>query len=150
MGVADSGLRGIVQKHLPKARGWLWTPVETGGTHQGIPDSFWAHEPTLTHGWIEHKATKGWVVSVRPHQINWMEHHVRAGVKCHILVRARGAGSSGNHDDSLWAIDGAFIRPLSMIGLGMLPKESILGFWAGPPADWNWRKLQEILTGGKS
>jgi hypothetical protein len=31
-------------------------------------------------------------------------------------------------------------------GLSDLPSEAVLGYWRGPPADWNWRALLQILT----
>jgi hypothetical protein len=142
---ADSGLRHAVQAYLPKPQ-WLWTPIETGATHQGVPDSFWAHEPTRTHGWIEHKATNGWSVNVRPHQISWLERHVRAGVRCHLLVRASGAGSANHRGDALWVVRGSAVRSLAEAGLNGLPGDAVLGRWYGGPRDWNWTALQGILT----
>jgi len=147
MTIADAGLRRIVQDNLSKGDGWLWTAVETGGTHAGVPDSFWAHEPTQTSGWVEHKATSGWAVTMRPHQIAWMERHARAGVRCHILVRAMGSGSAKKKGDSLWVIDGAAARHLAGVGLGDLPDGAVLGYWAGGPSDWDWGLVRKILTG---
>jgi hypothetical protein len=143
--VADNGLRRIVQQHLKKPD-WLWTPIETGVTQAGVPDSFWAHEDTRTSGWIEHKSTNGWAVEVRPHQVGWVERHVRAGVHCTFMIRAGGVGSTRERGDSLWVVAGWAVRELAANGLGDLPKKAILGFWAGPPAEWNWRVVQQILT----
>jgi len=147
--IADSGLRRVVQTYLPKAKGWLWTPLETGATQAGVPDSFWAHEPTQTHGWIEHKATGGWAVTVRPHQIAWIERHVEAGVHCMVLIRAGGVGSTLSEGDALWAIDGAAIRLLAEMGLRQLPGSAVLGRWNGEPHSWDWVEVQRLLTGGR-
>jgi hypothetical protein len=146
MPVADSGLRKVVQQHLKKSNGWLWTPIETAGTHQGVPDSFWAHDESRTCGWVEHKATEGWMVKIRPLQVAWIERHAHVGVHCTIMVRAKGVGSSGGRGDSLWVLAGIFARDLVDHGLNNMPRRSILGYWAGPPAEWNWRAIQQILT----
>lgn|SRR5262245_3353961 len=149
MNKADMGLRRIVQNYLPKSQGWLWTPIETGATQAGVPDSFWAHEPSRTHGWIEHKATAGWAVTVRPHQVAWMELHAAAGVPCVFLIRAGGTAASKGHGDSLWAVQGAAARFLSEVGLGDLPGSAILGYWPGGPPQWNWQRLAKLLTNGQ-
>ena len=147
MTIADGGLRGVVQKHLHKSVGWLWTPVETGATRQGVPDTFWGHIPSGTSGWIEHKATSGWAVTVRPHQIAWIDLHMRAGVHCLIMVRASGAGSSRSHGDSLWVLPGDAIKLLAEKGLNELPGSMVLGRWCGDPYKWNWANVQGLLTG---
>jgi len=146
MTIADAGLRRIVQDHLHKSKGWLWNPIETGATHQGVPDSFWAHEPTQTSGWIEHKMTNGWAVTIRPHQVAWFETHRRAGVHCLFLIRARGVGSSNRSGDSLWAVSGDAARDLAQGGLNELPASALLGRWVGSPKDWNWANVMAILT----
>jgi hypothetical protein len=146
MGIADDGLRKIVQHHMPKATGWLWTPIETGATHAGVPDSFWAHEETKTHGWVEHKATGGWAVTVRPHQVAWMELYARAGVHCVFMIRAHGAGSAEGQGDALWVVAGSAARQLAEGGLENLPRPLVLGYWPGPPAEWDWRIVKRILT----
>jgi hypothetical protein len=134
----------VVQTYLRKTDGWLWTPVETGATHAGVPDSFWAHTPTQTCGWIEHKATNGWAVTVRPHQLAWIGHHTAAGVNCLFLVRAGGAGSAKKQGDSLWAVAGSHARALAENGLDNVP---VLGRWYGAPADWDWRAIRATITG---
>lgn len=146
MPIADAGLRRLVQDHLSKADGWLWTAVETGATHAGVPDSFWAHEPSQRCGWVEHKATQGWAVTIRPHQIAWMERHQRAGVRCHMLIRAMGKGSAKQKGDSLWIIGGAAVRMLAERNLGDLPSAAIMGYWSGEPHKWDWAAVARILT----
>jgi len=145
--IADAGLRKVVQHHLHKSQGWLWTPVETAGTRQGVPDTHWAHIPSFTSGWVEHKATHGWAVTVRPHQIAWIDLHMRAGVHCLIMVRAMGVGSSHDRGDSLWVIDGAAIKALAEKGLNGIPGLAVLGRWCGELHEWNWPAVQQLMTG---
>ena len=144
MSKADDGLRALFQKHLPRLRGFMWTVMETGGTHSGVPDSYWVHEPSASHGWIESKATTGWTVEVRPHQVSWIYPRVRAGVRVVVAVRARGKGSSKGYGDSLWLIDGAAIKELQEYGL-QLPEEFVLGSWFGGPSSWDWDKIERLL-----
>lgn len=144
---ADDGLRAIVHSRLGKAKGWHWTPIETGSTTAGVPDSHWAHEPTQLSGWVEHKATKGWAVTVRPHQVSWMLLHLRCGVHCTIMVRAKGKASSKGIGDSLWAIDGNYVKILAEHSLAELPEEALLGRWYGSPDMWNWYAVGAVLTG---
>jgi len=145
VGVADGGLRAEVQRWLRKPD-WMWTPIETGGTHSGVPDSYWTHPASRTSGWVEHKATDGWAVEVRPHQAGWIGRHVRAGVRVHIAVRARGVGSSGGAGDSLWLIRGSAVSELQELGLERLPSWAVLGVWRGPPREWAWAEIAAELT----
>ena len=145
MSKADDGLRRIVQDYLPKPM-WLWTPIESGGTHQGVPDSHWAHPASQTSGWIEHKATDGWAVTVRPHQIAWMSRHAAAGVRVHVLVRARGVGSAAGRGDALWVLAGRCVGRLAEGGLEGLDHGDVLLRCAGRPAQWDWPALGNILT----
>ena len=146
MSIADNGLRRVVQTYLPKSKGWLWTPLETGATQAGVPDSFYAHLHTRINGWVEHKATGGWAVGVRPHQVAWIERHLQAGVSCTVLVRAGGIGSTRSAGDALWAIAGSGVRLLSEYGLRDLPSHTVLGQWVGDPHDWDWAAVAQILT----
>lgn len=148
MGRADDGLRKEIQKGLPKPD-WEWTVVETGGTTDGVPDSHWAHPTSRTSGWIECKATDGWAVEVRPHQAGWISRHVRAGVRCVVAVRARGAGSSGGAGDSLWLVRGSAVKELQELGLRDLPEWAVLGKWCGPPRSWDWGAVGRILIGAQ-
>jgi hypothetical protein len=145
--LADAGLRLAVRNHLDKSLGWLWTAIETAATQQGVPDSFWAHRPSQTSGWIEHKAARGWVVTVRPHQIAWIERHVAAGVHCTVMVRAMGLGSAAGAGDALWVISGAAVRELAQAGLRDLSSKAVLGMWPGTPNKWNWLEVERLLTG---
>lgn len=145
MGKADDGLRAVIQKHLiPRSR-WLFTVLETGGTHNGVPDTHWVDAQSQTEGWIETKATTGWSVEVRPHQVSWIAPRVAAGVRVVVAVRARGVGSANGKGDALWLIQGAAVKELQEHGL-RLPEEYVLGRWYGDPRTWDWGAVGVILT----
>lgn len=146
MSKADDGLRALLKKHLPRKSGFIWTFLETGGTHSGVPDSYWAHPEDRTSGWIECKATKGWAVEVRPHQVAWCTQHYAAGVRTHVAVRARGQGSAAGHGDSLWLLRGDCLAALEELGLEALPHEYVLGRWYGDPRTWDWATVGRLLS----
>lgn len=144
MSKADDGLRNLLKKHLPRPAGFIWTFLETGGTHSGVPDSFWANPITRNSGWIECKATKGWSVEVRPHQVSWCSQHHAAGARVHVAVRARGVGSSDGRGDSLWILRGDCLAELQEHGLHLAP-EYVLGVFYGEPKKWPWATITDIL-----
>lgn len=145
MSKADDGLRALLQKHLPRSR-YLWTVVETGGTHSGVPDSYYVdREGDGAMGWIESKATDGWAVEVRPHQVAWIRTHVEAGVRVLVAVRARGKGSSNGLGDALWIIKGNGIEALQEQGL-RLAEEHVLLRCYGAPRSWDWLAVTHCLT----
>src|SRR5690606_7994478 len=115
---ADNGLRALVHKHLRPV--FTMTAIETGGTTDGVPDTYWAHRGRHLHGWLEHKATDGWAVSFRPHQLGWAQQHMDAGVRYHIAIRAKGVGASAGSGDSLWLVHGAALPVLATGGLQKL------------------------------
>lgn len=140
---ADDGLRALLRRHLPPPE-WEWTPVETGATVSGVPDSHWCHRTRHLSGWVEHKATDGWAVEVRPHQVGWARRHAAAGVRVVFAVRARGVGSSGGAGDSLWLVRGSAAPELQELGL-RLPEWAVLGVWRGTPRSWDWGAVARIL-----
>lgn len=144
MSKADDGLRAELQKFLPRSI-WQWTVVETGGTTSGVPDSHYVHKDRRVSGWIECKATDGWAVEVRPHQVSWIGPRVAAGERVTLAVRARGKGSSNGYGDSLWLIRGSAVRELQELGL-KLPGWAVLGTWYGAPRTWDWDAIGKILT----
>jgi len=144
MGVADGGLRKTFKDHLPKPD-WRWTPIETRGTHNGVPDSFYLHRPSSSHGWLECKITTGWAVKFEPMQIAWLMLHSDGGVPCWIAVRASGVGSGGGSGDSLWLLHGLAAETLSKDGLRCDPS-LVHGVWFGKPAEWNWKQVTTLLT----
>jgi hypothetical protein len=129
--VSDGQLRQIFRKHLPEAH---WQPIETWSTGQGVPDVEYCF-PGGACGWIENKATQGWKVDVRPHQVAWIERRVRSGGRVFVAVRRKSA--------ELYLIRGADVRRLSEEGL--MGIDPILGCEGGP-ARWSWGKVREILT----
>jgi hypothetical protein len=143
---ADDGLRKLLHTHLPRSAGFLWTAVETGGTHNGVPDSHWVNANTRSSGWIESKATDGWAVEVRPHQVSWIVPRVAAGERVTIAIRAKGKGSADGRGDSLWLVRGSAVKELQELGL-KLPGWAILGIWYGPPKEWDWAAVSAIITG---
>lgn len=144
MSKADGGLRKEIQRHLPKPE-WHWTPIESGGTHGGIPDSHYVNTKERAAGWVESKKTDGWAVEVRPHQSQWIKIHTAAGVRCFFAIRAMGRGSSGGRGDSLWIVRGDAVDELQEHGLRLDPMH-VLAVWQGPPASWNWDALAALLT----
>ena len=144
MSQADDGLRALLQRYLPKPE-WRWTPVESGGTHGGIPDSYYLHRLARADGWAECKRTSGWMVEMRPHQVQFLQTHAAAGVRCHVAVRARGTGSSRGKGDSLWLVRGAAAGELLEHGLRLDPAH-VVGVWYGPPATWGWDAVAAALT----
>lgn len=142
---ADDGLRKLIHDKLPRSAGFVWTPIETGGTIAGVPDSFWAHE-SLKSGWLESKATDGWAVDVRPHQVSWVRSNIAMGVHVLIAVRAKGKGSSDGRGDSLWVIRGSAIVDLQDYGL-KLPESAVLGRWYGGPRSWDMERVKGLLLG---
>lgn len=164
MSKADDGLRSILQKFLPKPE-WDWTVIETGSTHQGVPDSYYTHRerelidvsildpriraktsgiPGRPDGWVECKATDGWAVKVEPHQVRWLMRHAAAGVRCTVAVRARGVHSSRGTGDALWIVQGGAADILQAEGL-KLPAEHVLLTCFGPPESWDWRAVGALL-----
>lgn len=145
MSKADDGLRALLQKHLPRPT-WLWTPVETGGTISGVPDSHYVNVERRVSGWVECKKTDGWAVEVRPHQVSWIRPRVAGGERVTIAVRARGTGSATGRGDSLWLIRGSAVAELQEKGLGLLPDWALLGRWYGGPRTWDWEEIARILA----
>lgn len=141
---ADDGLRKILHTNLPRPS-WLWTPIETGGTISGVPDSHFVHVGRMVSGWVESKATDGWAVEVRPHQVSWTVPRVAAGERVTIAVRAKGKGSANGHGDSLWLIRGSAVAELQELGL-KLPGEAVLGIWYGAPRYWDWNAVAAIIA----
>jgi hypothetical protein len=148
----DGDLRALFRRYLPKADGWRWTPVETGGTVSGVADSFYAHETTRTSGWVEFKKTDGWVVKFRPHQVAWLTTYAGGcGVPCTIATRGLGLGSGGGAGDSLWVAAGSCARLLEEGGLRALEgSPALLGRWLGPPRAWDWTEVGRILTSSRA
>lgn len=145
---ADDGLRAIMRKHL-LARGFLLTPIETGGVTSGVGDVYWTNIESKAHGWIECKATSGWAVSFRPHQLGFYRRLVACGARSTVAVRARGKGSAGGRGDALWLLRGSAATMLSEKGLSFFRAGSpdLLGWWPGDPKTWPWTEIAGHLLG---
>lgn len=142
----DGGLRALFRKHLKKPD-WLLTPIESGGTVSGVPDTHWAHAPSRTSGWVEFKDSPGWAIIFKPHQVGWLTLHGAAGVRCAVAVRGRGAGSGGPGRDSLWLLRGSYAREMDAQGL-RCSEWVIMGKWLGPPQSWDWAAVADLLVAG--
>lgn len=142
----DGGLRSYFQKNLRSAQ---WTPVETGLTQQGVPDSEYCfpavgdpgsalYEPSA-QGWVEHKRTEGWAIHKSkswPFQVAWISRRVRMGGRAFVAVRRK--------SDELWIVHGREIKILAQSGLRSV---NPLGMWSGGPNQWDWERVERILRG---
>ena len=131
----DGNLRKIFSKAMPAAQ---WTPIETGTTAQGVPDSEYCF-PGGKQGHIEHKRTLGWQVEIRPEQIGWIKRRVRLGGRVFVAVRQLGAKR-----DVLWLFHGKDVSELSK---GGLRKVNPILEMPGGPDRWDWGLVQIVLEG---
>ena len=123
----DGRLRQLFKKHLPD---FDWQSIDlTSG--RGVPDTNCCYQGT--EFWIEHKATQGRRVIVRPEQVAWIERRIRHGGKVFIAVRRK---------DELYLLHGASARQLAC---GEWPERTALGCWHGGPARWCWQEIKQIL-----
>lgn len=79
----DGNLRRLFRQNLPEAQ---WTSVETGSTAAGVPDAEFIFEGGC-QGWVEFKAARGRIVSLRPEQVSWLVRRARLGGRCFVAVR---------------------------------------------------------------
>jgi hypothetical protein len=130
MGKADSGLRPLFRRYLPKID---FVPVESGQTSRGIPDTNYCYQGI--EGWIEMKAADHWRVDIRPEQVGWIERRIDHGGRVYVaILRA---------DNELWLFRGSMMRRLMKERMDEIP---VLGCWDRGPAVWDWAKVMEILT----
>lgn len=126
---ADDGLRALFHQNLKRAQ---WTPIETGSTAAGVPDSEFCF-PGGIQGWVEHKRAKANAIVIRDMQIGWIERRVRLGGRVFIAVKRR---------KELFLYHGKDVRALKIGGLnGAHP----LGKWTSP---WRWPEVEELLCCG--
>lgn len=126
---ADDGLRALFSGNLKRAQ---WTPIETGATAAGVPDSEFCF-PGGIQGWIEHKSTGANAIKFRPMQPGWIDRRVRLGGRVFVAVKRR---------KELFMFHGRDVKKLATEGIkGANP----LGYWVMP---WNWEEIEEILCVG--
>jgi hypothetical protein len=143
---ADDGLRKIIMENLA-GQDWKWTPIETGGTTNGVPDAYFMHRPSKQKGWVESKKTDGWAVKVEPHQVMWHKLHAEI-CNSYFAVRTRGLGSSGGKGDGLWLVRGTAAALLQEGGLqAVRASGDVLGSWTGAPRNWPWWEIERVLLG---
>lgn len=129
----DGGLRAIFHDRLKRYGDW--TPIESGLTAMGVPDSNFCIAGA--EGWIEFKRCLHWKVSMRPEQIGWAERRMRHGGRVFLAVwRA---------EQELWLLTGWAARVAKVSGLREVPKRTLIGVWEGPPADWPWKTIAKCL-----
>ena len=116
----------MFHQNLKKAQ---WTPIETGSTAAGIPDSEFCF-PNGIQGWVEHKKMP---LVIRDMQVAWIERRVRLGGRVFIAVRRK---------TELLLFHGRDVRALKIGGI----KAAIpLGQWDSP---WRWPEIEELLLCG--
>ena len=130
----DGGLRKIFKDSIPGQ----WTPVETGGTMLGVPDTEYCLAGGA-QGWIEFKKCSTDAVKVRPAQVGWIERRVRMGGGIFVAVRRTRRGG-----DELVLLPGRAVRLLKTSGL-TAASELAVGAWDGGPGRWDWGAIEKIL-----
>lgn len=131
----DGGLRRIFREQMPDAQ---WTPIETGATAPGTPDSEYCF-PDGRSGWIEFKRAQGFQVILRPLQIAWIGRRTRLGGRVHVGIRKRTAEA-----DCLIIVPGSALPELT--GSGFKGFGEMHWFRARTPAGWDWDRLRKMLT----
>jgi hypothetical protein len=143
-GADDGGLRPLFRERLPQ---FDWNSVETGAVSGGVPDSNYCCGGV--EGWIEFKQTAGWTVPLRPVQVGWILRRTRHGGRVLVGLRQRRSpGPRAEARDRLWLLAGGSARELKTIGVGdagKLPTGSVLGWWDGGPARWDWAAVSDLL-----
>jgi hypothetical protein len=141
----DGGLRPLFRQHL---RDFMWTSIETGLTTPGVSDSHYQHRDGA-EGWVEHKQTDGWAVTLDPEQIGWITQGARYGGRRWIAVRRRHDGGPrlGPAVDELWMMPGRLAIAAKELGLrGVIASEPGGVFcWPGGPGQWAWTEIRRLL-----
>lgn len=137
----DGDLRSILRQRL---REFHWQSIEVGATGMGVPDANFCG--CGVEGWIELKQTPSRSVTLRPHQVAWLERRARAGGHVLIGVRRRhdGGPRRGGAVDELWILDGGDASRCLSGGL-QDGADYVLGCWSGGPSKWNWDSVRRIL-----
>lgn len=141
----ERDFRKLITKHALASPVYEVTPVESGGTVSGIPDSYWSHTKSSMAGWLELKVTDGWTVDLRPHQIGWLTRHSRRGILCRLAVRQTGV-VRGVKRDVFWAFDGAYAGLLKEHGLKEAGGYALCKLEGGP-RKWDWNTVKLLFAG---
>jgi hypothetical protein len=140
----DGGLRAEFRNRLPH---FDWASIETASTAGGVPDSNYCCGGC--EGWIEFKRTAGWTCPLRPAQVGWIARRVRHGGRVAVGLRQQApAGPRRDRRDRLWLLAGSAARELKSQGVGdaaRLPPGTVLGYWDGGPAGWDWAAVADLL-----
>lgn len=131
----DGDLRKLFSTRMKSAQ---WTPIETGTTSQGVPDSEYCFSGGR-QGHVEHKRTLAWAVVMRPEQIGWLLRRSRLGGRCFVAVRRINRG-----DDELWLFAGV---DAAKVGAGGLRAVDPLLLCTGGPDRWDWAAVERVLRG---
>jgi hypothetical protein len=145
----DNGLRPLFRQHIPD---FDWCTIETGMTTQGVPDSNYCGRPLTPRGpgfegFVEYKATDGYVVDLRPEQIGWICRRVRWGGRVWIAVRRQSTAGprKGSAVDELWVFPGRLAKEARLGGLRDSAVAASAKVWHGGPARWDWRAVAARL-----
>lgn len=137
----DGGLRSLFRERLTRAQ---WTPVETGVTALGVPDSEYCF-PEGRQGWCEFKWTPEWQVRFQFGQTAWINRRWRLGGRAWVVVRRQApAGPRRPACDELWLVPGSHVLVLDQLGLRAV--EGVSSRWHGGPARWDWMVVEMELT----
>lgn len=146
----DGGLRPLFRQNL---RQFMWTSIETGSTHSGVPDSHYICDGAS--GFAEFKQTDAnRIKSLNPFQAAWLSRYARCGGRAWIACRRRHHGGPrlGDPVDELWMVPGILARELraggllSLAGTPLLRDENWLAGAPGGPARWPWDRVAVLLA----
>jgi hypothetical protein len=148
---AERSFRRLLVQGLPKPD-FEFTPIESRGTVDGIPDTYWCNGPARASGWLELKVVDGWTVALRSHQIGWLQRHARAGVRCAVAVRQIGRSQDGTPRDVLWLLAGHAAAQFAAEGLprdiSARGRAGVLGRYTGGPRQWSYKDIAAALVQG--
>lgn len=133
----DGDLRKLFSRNMREGQ---WTPIETGTTSQGVPDSEYCF-PGGRQGHVEHKRTLGWTVGLDPEQVGWLTRRARLGGRCFVAIRQM--GTKGR--DVLWIFRGADAGTLRAEGLRGSAQPLLVA--EGGPDRWDWGRVRAVLEG---
>ena len=136
----DGGLYTLLQQHFNL---WHWQRIETAAVGGGVPDLNYC--AAGFEGWVEAKATDGWLIEIRPAQNAWIGRRVRAGGNVYIAARRQvpAGPRRGVAVDDMYIFCGCQVQRLMEQRVALVPH---LGQWSGGPAGWDWQAVHRLLT----